>query len=92
MPSNLGARVCQVESNVPEVTASAERLQSSPTRPFREPQSLKCHPEAWATSLYSPGAVGSSKLQTVPCWASCMGEASPRAPRSGEGKDLPRIT
>lgn len=57
-----------------------------------EPQSLNCHPEAWASSsLCHPGAVGSSKLQIVPCPASCVGQSSLLAPRSGEGRELPRI-
>lgn len=88
-----GARLCQVESNGPKVRGPAERLWSPHTRPFREPQSLKCHPEAWATSsLCSPGAGGSSKLQIVPCPASCVGKSSPLAPRSGEGRESPRGT
>lgn len=91
--SNLGARLCQVESNVHKVRGPADRLQSSRPRRFREPQSRKCRPEAWATpSLCSPRGVVSSKLQMTPCPASCAGKSSPPAPESGEGRDCPRIT
>lgn len=79
---------------MPKVGGPAERLWSPHARPFGEPQSLECRPEAWATSslLCSPGIVGSPELWIVPCPASCVGKSSPLAPRSGEGRDLPRST
>lgn len=93
VPSDLGTRLRQAESDVVEVGDPAERLWSPHTRPFREPQSLSCHPEARAiSSLCSPGGVGSSKLQIVPCPAGRVGKSSLLATQSGAGRELPRTT
>lgn len=81
--SATAAQLCQVESR-----GSAERLRSPHTR---EPQSLKGHPEAWTTSLRSPGAAGSSELPMVPCPASCTAKSDSLAPRSAEVRDWPRM-